>query len=87
MPIKKSAKKHMKVSAKKSALNKKRKLAFRAAIKKLSALVKDNKKKDAKETFIEAQKTLDKAAKAGTIKKETAARKKSRLSKMIKSIS
>jgi small subunit ribosomal protein S20 len=86
MPIKDSAKKYMKVTEKKTALNRKRKLDLRAAVKEVIEFTKEGKKDDARKALIKAQKALDKAVKTGVIKKNTASRKKSRLSKNIKAI-
>ena len=83
MPIKDSAKKYMRVTERKTARNIKIKKSFRGAIKKTLALSKEEKTEEAKKSFIDVQKALDKAAKAGIIKKNAAARKKSRLLKMI----
>ena len=85
MPNIKSAKKFMRVTAKKTALNRAKKKTFKEAIKKVLDLVKAEKFNEAKKAFVVAQKALDKAAKKGVIKKNTAARKKSRLSKKLKS--
>jgi len=84
MPNIKSAKKFMRVTAKKTALNRAKKKTFKEAIKKVLDLVKAEKFNEAKKAFVVAQKALDKAAKKGVIKKNTAARKKSRLSKKLK---
>lgn len=86
MPIKKSAKKYMRVAAGKTALNRKRKLDLRIAVKQVVVLTKEGKKADAQKALSGAQKALDKAVKTGVIKKNTASRKKSRLSKGIKKI-
>lgn len=84
MPIKNSAKKYMRVTARNRAHNIKIKETFRKAIKTTLALIKDKKLDDAKKSYQTAQKAIDKAAKVGVIKKNTAARKKSRLVKCIK---
>ncbi len=83
MPIKDAGKKYMKVTAKNTAKNRKIRGAYRAAIKNLEKAVtnKDSKKID--EYLKLSQKTLDKAVQKGVIKKNTAARKKSRLNKMV----
>ncbi len=86
MPIKKSAKKYMRVTEGKTALNRKRKLDLRIAVKQVVVLTKEGKKADAQKALSGAQKALDKAVKTGVIKKNTASRKKSRLSKAIKKI-
>jgi small subunit ribosomal protein S20 len=83
MPIKQSAKKYLRASSKRQAQNVKIKKAFREAIKKVNELVKAGSLEEAKKFFATVQKTIDKAAKSGVVKKNTAARKKSRLAKMI----
>jgi small subunit ribosomal protein S20 len=84
MPIKKSAKKYLRASRKRAAQNLKTKKAFKEAVKKLRNLIASQKHEEAKKYFPMVQKALDKAAKVGVIKKNTAARKKSRLAKMMK---
>lgn len=84
MPIKQSAKKYLRASKKRFAQNTKLKEAFRQAVKKLNELASSGKIDDAKKIFPTVQKALDKAAKSGVIAKNAAARKKSRLVKMIK---
>jgi small subunit ribosomal protein S20 len=83
MPIKQSAKKYMRASGKRRAQNIKQKRSFREAVKKVHELAKAANLAEAKKDFVAAQKAIDKAAKSGIIKKNTAARKKSRLAKMI----
>jgi len=84
MPIKQSAKKYLRASRKRAAQNAKIKKTFKEAVKKISDLAKAGKIEDAKKMFPSVQKALDKAAKVGIITKNTAARKKSRLVKMMK---
>lgn len=86
MPIKQSAKKYMRVTERKKARNDKVKKAFRTAIKTTLALIKDGKAEEAKKAFQGAQKALDKAAKVGVIKKNNAARRKSRIVRKIKAL-
>ncbi len=86
MPIKKSAKKYMKSSQKKAALNRKKKNEFKKAVKKTLSFIKNGKKKEAEKSLKITQKALDKAAKSGIIKKNNAARNKSRLVKRIKNM-
>ena len=77
MPIKNSAKKALRQAKKRAAANKIVKDAAKKAIK---AVVKNlEAKKNVKEELRLAQKKLDKAAKKGVIKKQTASRKLSRL--------
>ncbi|HBB37388.1 MAG: 30S ribosomal protein S20 [Candidatus Moranbacteria bacterium GW2011_GWC1_45_18] len=84
MPIKQSAKKYLRASTKRAAQNLSIKKAFKDAVKKLNELAKAGKIEDAKKMFPTVQKALDKAAKVGVIAKRAAARKKSRLVKMMK---
>jgi small subunit ribosomal protein S20 len=80
MPNKQNAKKALRQAIKRAALNKSRKDAFKKAVK---ATAKAQTLEEAKKLVITAQKALDKAAKHGTIKKNTAARKLSRLMKKV----
>lgn len=84
MPIKKSAKKYMRVTSRKTEKNKKIKGLFRGAIKKTKEAVAKNDLEAAKEELKKAIKALDKAAEKNVIHKNTAARKKSRLNKIVK---
>jgi small subunit ribosomal protein S20 len=86
MPIKKSAKKYMRVTAKNTIKNAKIKGAFRSASKKTVEAIAKGDKDQAKEWFRKTAKALDKAAQKKVIHKNTAARKKSRLNKMVKAI-
>ena len=84
MPIKDSAKKYMKVTDKKTEKNRKIRGAFRSAIKNLMTAVAGKDTKAMDEWLSKSQKTLDKAAQKNVIKKNTCARKKSRLNKLVK---
>ena len=86
MAITHSAKKAFRSSLKKQAFNTIRKDKVVRTIKTLKKLVKENKKKEAMLALREVQKAMDKAAKAFTLDKNTASRKISRFSKMIKKI-
>ncbi len=79
MPNKQNAKKALRQSRKHATLNKARKDAFKEAVKKTLKTSGDEAKKMARA----AQQALDKAAKRGVIKKNTAARKLSRLMKKV----
>lgn len=83
MPNKQNAKKALRQNIKRAALNLTRKIAFKTAIKKTVAA---KTAAEAKALVIAAQKALDKAAKHGTIKKNTAARKLSRLMKKVNAL-
>ncbi len=87
MPITKGAKKAHRASLKKKVFNDRRKRAMKDAVKKIKNLVMQKDKETANSSLSEAYKAIDKAKKRGVIKKNTAARKKSRLSKMIAKIS
>ncbi|MFH1820602.1 MAG: 30S ribosomal protein S20 [Candidatus Nealsonbacteria bacterium] len=83
MPIKQSAKKALRQSIKHKALNLKYKNKIKDLIKEVRSLVTKNKMKEAKNLMPAIQKALDKAAKTGVIKKNTASRLKSRLTKLL----
>ena len=86
MPNKKSAKKYMRVTEKKTAKNKIIKGVFRSAVKKTKEAVAAGKVSEAQESLKVAIKALDKAAQKKVLKKNTVARKKSRLNAMVKKI-
>jgi small subunit ribosomal protein S20 len=79
MPITKSAKKAIRVAARKRVVNIRRKRALSEAEKGLKKLVVSGKTTEAESKLSLAYKAIDKAAKRGVIKKNTAARKKARL--------
>jgi small subunit ribosomal protein S20 len=83
MPIIKSAKKAIRGSLRKKAFNDRRKRTMKEVIKKIEKVVKTDKK-EAEKMLSTAYQAIDKAAKKGVIKKNNAARKKSRLSKLVK---
>ena len=83
MPITKSAKKALKGSKKKRVFNLRRKTAMKSTIKEVRELVAGGKKDEDLKLIPKIQKVLDKAAKRGVIKKNTASRKKSRLAKLV----
>ncbi|MEX0931961.1 MAG: 30S ribosomal protein S20 [Candidatus Paceibacterota bacterium] len=84
MPITSSAKKALRASARKRVFNLRRNNNMKTVVKQVVKLVGEKKPKEAKELLPKAYKEIDKAAKGNTIKKNTASRKKSRLSAMIK---
>lgn len=86
MPIKKSAKKYMRVTDRKTIKNKKVKGVFRNAVKETKENVAAGKVAEAQELLKKAIKALDKAAQKKVIKKNTAARKKSRLNAAVKKL-
>ena len=84
MPITKSAKKALRGSLVKKAMNDRNKKNIKESVKKIEKLIKEKNKAEAKKLLPEVYSVIDKAAKRGVIKKNTASRKKSRLSKMTK---
>ena len=82
MPITKSAKKALRQNIRHRKMNVKRKSALKAVIKQYKKLAADNKE-EAKKYLTQVYKKLDKAAKVNLIKKNKAARMKSRLSKLL----
>lgn len=80
MPNKANAAKAYRQSKKRAARNIARKSAFKDAIKKVTKVAS---LEEAKKFAVAAQKALDKATKTGAIKKNTAARKLSRLMKKV----
>ena len=83
MPNKPAGRKALRQTKKHAAANLIRKEAFREAIKKT---LKSPTVEEAMKLAIKAQQALDKAAKVGTIKKNTAARKLSRLMKKVRAM-
>lgn len=81
MPVIKSAKKRLKQNEKLRVLNLGYKRRMKRVVKEIRDLIKEGKKKDAKKLLPQAYKIIDKAVKRGVIKENTAARKKSRLTK------
>lgn len=83
MPITSSAKKAHSASLKKRVFNMRRTRALKESVKEVKKLVAEGKAKEAEGKLSEAYKAIDKAAKRGVIKKNTADRKKSRLTKLV----
>ena len=83
MPIIQSAKKAVRGSLRKKVFNDSQKRSMKEIIKKIEKIVKTDKT-EAKKMLSKAFQTIDKAAKRGVIKKNNAARKKSRLSRLVK---
>ena len=83
MPITKSAKKALRQSLKRRTKNVQKKKNLKKILKEVKFLVSQKKIEEVKKILPQVYKSLDKAAKTGLIKKNTASRKKSRLSKLI----
>jgi small subunit ribosomal protein S20 len=84
MPITKGAHKAHRSSLRKHVYNQRRKSAMNDTVKKLRKAVIAGNTQEAESMLPQAYKVIDKAAKRGIIKKNTAARKKSRLVAAIK---
>lgn len=79
-----SAKKAQRVSLRKRVFNTRRKKAMKEGVKDLGKLVAGKVGKEAEALLPKVFQAIDKAAKNGTIKKNTAARMKSRLAKSVR---
>ena len=79
-----SAKKAMRAAERRRVFNARRKKAMKDAVKDMSKLVSAKNAKDATAMLPKVYKAIDKAAKEGTIKKNTAARMKSRAAKALR---
>lgn len=84
MPITKGAHKAHRSSERKHVFNMRRKTTMNDTVKKLRKLAAAGKTQEAQQMLPTAYKAIDKAAKRGVIKDNTAARKKSRLVAAIK---
>ena len=83
MPITQSAKKAIRSSLRKKGYNDRSRRAMKEVIKKIQNVAKTDKK-EAVKMLSGAFAIIDKAAKSNVIKKNNAARKKSRLSRIVK---
>jgi small subunit ribosomal protein S20 len=85
MPIKKAAKKYLKVTQKNRSRNAIIKLKVKSVIAKAKkAILSDNKPEKLNKILKEAQRVIDRAAQKKIIKKNTAARKKRQLYNLLK---
>ena len=84
MAITSSAKKAIRVDERKRVFNTRRRRDMKMSVKEVRELVKQGKAKEAQKKMPGVYKALDEAAKRGVIKKNTASRKKSRLTKLVK---
>ncbi len=83
MPITKSAKKALRQSHRRRAQNLIKKEAYKRLVKEIKKHVTSGKMKEAEKLLPQLYKALDKAAKTNVIKKNKAARLKSRLTKLL----
>lgn len=86
MPIKKAAKKALRQSKKRRSRNLQIKQGLKETIKRFRALVEKKKTKEAQDLLKKCYRLLDLAAKKKVIKKNTASRKKSRLTSALNKI-
>lgn len=85
MAITKSAKKALRQGITRRRRNLPKIKELKNLLKEVRGLVSEKKSEDARKLLPKIYKTLDKAAKIGLIKKNTAARKKSRIAKLANS--
>lgn len=83
MPITKSAKKALRQNRRRRVFNLRRLRTMRAAVKEIRTLIDEQKIDEAKAKLAKVYQALDKAAKRGVIKKNTASRRKSRLARAV----
>ena len=86
MPNTKSAIRRTKRTQAQAAVNRIRKSKYRAAIKKMSTYLETGKIKEAKSFLPKFHSELMKVTKTGVIRRETASRKISRITKKIKNL-
>ncbi len=84
MAIIKSAKKAIRSSERKAVYNLRRKRTIKLIEKDITKLLAEGKKEEAAKLLPDYYKKIDKAAKMGTLKDNTASRRKSKMSRMIK---
>lgn len=84
MPITRGAQKAHRASLRKYVFNVRRRRTMNETVKEIRTLVASGKAAEAAKKLPEAYQAIDKAAKRGVIKPNTAARKKSRLAASIK---
>lgn len=84
MPITQSAKKALRQTRRRTIANLQRTEAYKKVLKQIRKLLAEKKVKAAEALVPQAYQALDKAAKTGVVKKNAAARKKSRLMRLIR---
>lgn len=82
----KSAKKAHRVSERRYVFNARRKKSMKDEVKTVGKLIAGKNAKDAEKALPALYKAIDKAAKNGTIKKNTASRMKSRIVKRLRTV-
>ena len=84
MPITKSAIRRVKRTKFQTSINKIRKSKYKSAVKQMSSYITSGKMKEAQDFLPRFHSQLMKIAKTGVIRKQTASRKISRITKKIK---
>lgn len=83
MPVTKTTKRRPRQIERRTAVNSKRVLQMRKLIKEANTLISANNVAEAEKMIAQIYKAIDKAAKRGVIKKNSASRRKSRMMKKI----
>ena len=86
MPTTKSAIRRVKKTRLQTSVNRTRKSKYKSAVKKMSSYIATGKMKEARDFLPKFHSQLMKIAKTGVIRKETASRKISRITKKIKTL-
>ena len=86
MPTTKSAIRRVKKTRLQTSVNRTRKSKYKSAIKQMSSYIATGKMKEARDFLPKFHSQLMKIAKTGVIRKETASRKISRITKKIKTL-
>jgi len=86
MPTTKSALRRVKRTKLQTSLNRIRKSKYKSAVKQMSSYIATGKMKEARDFLPKFHSQLMKIAKTGVIRKETASRKISRITKKIKTL-
>lgn len=83
MPVTKSAQKALRKERRRRARNRVYKVKMKILIKEVRSLIAEKKTEEARNILPRLYKILDKSAKVGVIKKNTASRKKARITKVV----
>ncbi|MDD5568963.1 MAG: 30S ribosomal protein S20 [Candidatus Pacebacteria bacterium] len=86
MPITKSAKKQLRQNPKRQARNIDKKTDVKKLLKQALALIEEKKIEEVEKILPALYKAIDKAAKTGVLKKNTASRKKSRIARNLSAL-
>ena len=86
MPTTKSAIRRVKKTRLQTSVNRTRKSKYKSAVKQMSSYIATGKMKEARDFLPKFHSQLMKIAKTGVIRKETASRKISRITKKIKTL-